>query len=231
MAERESSAPAVSELKEGLQNVQASLPSATIPPTQLSFDRRSEKTLDIITDRLNTLADQSDDRAEAIWNRARQQVIVVAAILVIGEIDVDADERAVPSISSRHVDWAWELVKWSTNNWLALFNSKISGSEEEAAMNAIKDVLSRVADYAPDGRLADKANYGNSTRSSDICAKGWMPASLIGRLLRGLRSDIRDRALQALVKNEEVERQDVERGDGQQSGRSAVAYRLSPTGG
>jgi len=98
-------------------------------------------------------------------------------------------------------------------------------------MNAIKDVLSRVEDYAPGGHLADKAVYGNAKHNSDICAKGWMPTSLIGRLLRGLRSDIRDRALQALVKNEEIERQVIERGDGQQSGRGTVAYRLAPAVG
>ena len=209
-------------LKDGLREY------SKTQPALLPFDPKAEDRLDEITDELNKLAHGSDEITDSIWGRARQQVIVVAAILAIGEIDTEKDELQLRPITVDHIDWAWSFVRWSTQNWVVMFKTKVSESEEEAAMNRIRSLLEKVADYAPGGRYAHKADFGNSRNNSATCAQGWMPVSLIGRELR-LPSDIKKRALAALLENEEIEQQSVEKPEGQ-PGRSAVTYRLAPGG-
>lgn len=199
------------------------------PPILLPFDPKAEDRLDEITDELNRLAKGSDEITDSIWGRARQQVIVVAAILAIGEIDTEQDEPQLPTITVAHIDWAWQFARWSTQNWVAMFQTKVSDSEEEAAMNEIRNLLGRVADYALGGRLADKADFGNARNNSATCAQGWMPVSLIGRELRKIDSDLRKRALTTLLENEEIEKQEISRSEGER-GRCTVAFRLAPRG-
>ena len=90
-------------------------------------------------------------------------------------------------------------------------------------MNEIKDLLAKGSDYAPGGRLASRANFGNAKNNAAICAQGWMPASLMGRELRSITKDQRTKALAALIENEEVEKLDW-KDDGQTK---STAYRLA----
>lgn len=198
---------------------------STLDPMVLQFAPEAERRIDELTDEVNELDHGSDEVTVSIRARARQQVIVVAAILAIGEIDTSQNELRVEPITGVHVEWAWLFVRWSTQNWVSLFRHKISANEEESAMNEIKDLLARVADYGPNGRLRKRANFGTSHSNQVICATGWMPKSLIGRELRGIRTDVRDRALRALEENEEIEKKDLERKDG--AGRPTVVYCLT----
>src|SRR5690606_3289139 len=113
------------------------------------------------------------------------------------------------TVGKAELQWAWEFVRWSIRSWEQFFETRVSGNEEQEAMNAIKELLGKTSEYAPGGALSHRANYGNARYNSEICATGRMPLSLIGRELRSIRSDNRARALAALVENEEIEREDV----------------------
>lgn len=193
----------------------------TKDPVRMPFDVEALSFLEEVRRMVNEREAGADNLTASTWTRTRQLVITVGGILSIGEIDVEAP--TAPSIKRQHLEWAWEFVCWSNQNWLDAFHGKISNIDEQVAMNELRDLLARVQDYAPGGSLASKANYGNAKNNGAICAKGLMPASLIGRELRSITKDQRSRALVALIENEEVEKQEVT-SEGQ--AKPTTAYRL-----
>ena len=190
-------------------------------PLRMPFDPGALTFLEEVRRRVNEKEAGADNLTGSIWTRTRQLVITVGGILAIGEIDIEAP--TVPSITRLHLEWAWDFVCWSNQNWLDAFHGKISNNDEQVAMNEIKDLLAKGSDYAPGGRLASRANFGNAKNNAAICAQGWMPASLMGRELRSITKDQRTKALAALIENEEVEKLDW-KDDGQTK---STAYRLA----
>lgn len=206
---------------ERLERLQKALASER--PLQMPLGVDALEWIDQLTEELNQLQSGATGVAATLWMRARQHVLMIAGVLAISEVDINAPQ--VPIVDRAKLEWAWHFVRWSTEAWSRFFDSRVSGNDEEQAMNAIKDLLGRTRDYAPGGHYSDRANYGNAKYNTEFCAKGWMPQSLIGRELRGIRSDIRARALATLVENEEVQRDEIK---GEGSAKSTTVYRLVP---
>lgn len=204
---------------ERLERLQNAFASAG--PLQMPLAADALEWVDQLAEELNQLQAEATGVSATLWMRARQHVLMVAGVLAISEVDIDAPK--VPIVDRAKVEWAWSFVRWTIEAWSRFFENRVSGNDEEAAMNAIKDLLRRTRDYAPGGHFADRANYGNAKNNAEACTKGWMPLSLIGRELRSIRSEIRARALATLVENEEVERDEIQ---AETSGKPTTVYRI-----
>lgn len=204
---------------EKLDRLQKAL--ASEGPVQMPLDGDALEWIDQLTGELNQLQSEATGVAATLWMRARQHVLMIAGVLAIAEIDINSPQ--VPIVDRTKLEWAWKFVRWTIEAWTRFFEGRVSGNDEEAAMNAIKELLGRTREYAPGGRYSDRANYGNAKHNAEFCAKGWMPLSLIGRELRSIRSDIRTRALVTLVDNEEIERDEVH---AEASSRPTTVYRM-----
>jgi hypothetical protein len=152
------------------------------------------------------------DIFSALWTRAYQNALAVAAILVIGDC-ASLTQEFGPKILAKHAQYATDFVRWSVISWIRRFGDEVADGPQEAerikVLNLIRNARSRKSKDAIENRMLKH---------------GFMPHSLLLRLSKMSASTLNGH-IQTLLDAEQIEVTVVE----VKGHRSFKCYRIGHT--
>lgn len=146
--------------------------------------------------------------AGAIWTRAYQNAVAVAAILALGDCSSFAGSVG-PTIKAIHAQYAVDLVRWSAESWVRRFGDEVADGPQEAERLKVLRIIREAKSLRMEG-------YDH------LLKKGYMPHSLLLRRSR-LTADTLVSHIKTLTISDQIVMEEV-RVNGQ---RITKCYRMS----
>ena len=146
--------------------------------------------------------------AGAIWTRAYQNAVAVAAIIALGDGSSFAGTVG-PTIKAIHAQYAVDLVRWSAESWVRRFGDEVADGPQEAERLKVLRIIREAKSLRMEG-------YNH------LLKKGYMPHSLLLRRSR-LAADALGSHIKTLTFSDQIVMEAV-RVNGQ---RIAKCYRMN----